>query len=420
MDLWYDRAIMKNNNTLLVQEFLKHKSLNQLKAEHGINFRRDGNKMSLNYDQIESRESDPLAKQCRGLILAFDIDKLDMDNFANAVIGETVVLARPFDRFFNYGQEAAANINFDKEKDIRYWEKLDGSCIIFYWDPYKDMWCSATRGIPEANLPIDGFDEYTFTSLFQKAVKDTVGVSYQDWLNNCRNTLNIYNTYVFELTTPYNRIVVKYNDCRIHVLGIRDTKTGVELDPEVFAPFIDVPVCPSYKLETFADMLRHVSVVNPLEHEGIVACTKDFRRVKIKSPSYVAYNRIRDQVANSPRALIQIILDEKLDDFMQVLPSNYLEKAVVYQDKLREIVKSFDIQYNHCMSEVNKMGVMSDKVRQKQFALEAQHNKYWLAPMMTIFNGKHKNLRDYFNSQKIHGGEYKVSFLNFLVEKFDK
>lgn len=406
------------NNTLLVQQFLLNNSLAQLKAEHGVNFRRDGNKMSLNYDQIESRESDPLAKQCRGLILAFDTEKLDMDNFENIVIGETVVLARPFDRFFNYGQEAAANINFDKEKDVCYWEKLDGSCIIFYWDPYKNMWCSATRGMPEANLPIDGFAEYTFTSLFQKAVNDTTGTSYQDWLNNQRNTLNKYNTFVFELTSPYNRIVVKYNDCRIHLLGVRDTKTGVEIPPEYV--LIDVPVCPSYKLETFADMLNHVSVVNPLEHEGIVACTKDFRRVKIKSPSYVAYNRIRDQVANSPRALLQIILDEKLDDFMQLLPQNYLDKAIIYQEKMRTLVKSFLFQYIECLTEVNKMGVMSDKVRQKQFALEVQRHKYWLAPMMSIFNGKHKDLRDFFDSQKIHGGEYKVSFLNLLVERFDK
>jgi hypothetical protein len=293
------------------------------------------------------------------------------------------------------------------------------SCVIFYWDPYKSIWCSATRGVPEADLPIDGFAEYTFTSLFQKAVHDTTGTPYQDWLNNPHNTLSKSKTYIFELTSPYNRIVVKYDDCRVHLLGIRDTYTGTHFSIEHFAP-IDIPVCPSYKLDTFADMLNHVSLVNPIEHEGIVACTKDFRRVKVKSPSYVAYNRIRDQVCNSPRSLIQIILDEKLDDFMQMIPANYLDKALVYQNKLREMFRTFDLQYKQTLETVNALGTLSDKVKQKQFALEITRSNYWLAPMMTIFSGKHKNLRDYFDSQKIHGGEYKVSFLNLLMEKLER
>lgn len=412
---------MTTNNMLLAQQFLETHSLSELKFRHGINYRRFDNKMSLNYDQIESKESDPLAKQCRGIILAFDNSYINLPDkdFENIVIGPTKIIARPFDRFFNYGQEAAVNIKFDKEQNIKWFSKLDGSFIIFNWDPFKSKWCVATCGIPEANLPIDGFKEYTFTTLFYKAIQETTGASYEDWLDAHISILDKDVTYLFELTSPYNRIVVKYNDCKVHLLGARNIKTGLELHPESIAPNINIPVCPSFQINNLNDMLKYVADMNPLENEGIVVCTQDFRRVKVKNPSYVAYNRIRDQVANSPRALLQIILDEKLDDFMQLLPQNYLDKAIVYQEKLRELLKSFIIQYNKCLSEVNKLGVMSDKVKQKQFALEVQKNKYWLAPMMAIYNGKHKNIKEFFDSHKIHNGEYKTSFLNTLLEKFE-
>ena len=57
---------------LLVQEYLMTKTLGQLAAEHGVyaSFSKSGHKASFNYDQIEAKENDPLANQCRGLILA--------------------------------------------------------------------------------------------------------------------------------------------------------------------------------------------------------------------------------------------------------------------------------------------------------------------------------------------------------------
>ena len=57
---------------LLVQEYLMTHTFGDLAKEHGVyaSFSKSGHKFSLNYDQIEARESDPLAQECRGLILA--------------------------------------------------------------------------------------------------------------------------------------------------------------------------------------------------------------------------------------------------------------------------------------------------------------------------------------------------------------
>ena len=99
---------------LLVQQYLMHRTFGQLEKEHGVyaSFSRDGKKWSLNYDQIEAREDDPLAQECRGLILACAdhkpmycrLDAQGKRHYEEMSAGSTVVIAYPLRRFFNAGQ----------------------------------------------------------------------------------------------------------------------------------------------------------------------------------------------------------------------------------------------------------------------------------------------------------------------------
>ena len=313
---------------LLVQEYLKSHSLAELKLEHGVNHRVHNHKMSLNYDMIEAVDSNPLAKQCRGLILGFSNSYVDPNK---SPFGETVILARPFDRFFNYGQDAAASIDFEAV-NTRFYEKLDGTCIIYYYDGFIDQWCIATRGMPEANLGVDGFAEYTFTTLFQKAILETTGLDYKSWLESLALVLNRNITYVFELTTPLNQIVVRYMNFGVHLIGMRDRVAGTELEIEKWGTELKVPLCPSYQLSNLTDMMKFVAERNALKHEGIVVCDSSFKRVKIKNADYVAYGRIRDQIASTPRALIQVILDEKLELGLHIMKAISTCDAFVLED----------------------------------------------------------------------------------------
>ena len=99
---------------LHVQEYLKSgKTLEALKAEHGIKFHIHNKKISLSYDQIEAKESDPLAQQCRGLILRE---------------GTYEVVACPMFRFFNIEQkELAADVDYSSAV---FEDKLDG-CFLY-------------------------------------------------------------------------------------------------------------------------------------------------------------------------------------------------------------------------------------------------------------------------------------------------
>src|SRR5271166_5858582 len=98
---------------LLVQKYLEDHTFADLIKDHGVyaSFAKSGHKWSLNYDQLEAKEDNPLAQECRGLILAQETGaslapievegRLKYDHLSP---GKTIVLAYPIKRFFNYGQ----------------------------------------------------------------------------------------------------------------------------------------------------------------------------------------------------------------------------------------------------------------------------------------------------------------------------
>src|SRR5271169_1119614 len=111
---------------LLVQKYLETHTFGDLARDHGVyaSFSKSGHKFSLNYDQIEAKEADPLAQECRGLILsahgrAFDYQAKEINgrlNYDHISPGETHVLAYPMKRFFNHGQGSAATIDWADPK----------------------------------------------------------------------------------------------------------------------------------------------------------------------------------------------------------------------------------------------------------------------------------------------------------------
>src|SRR5271165_4556749 len=90
---------------LLVQEYLLNHSFSDLIREHGVyaSFSKSGHKFSLNYDQLEAKESDPLAQECRGLILAREdgatitgvVGPDDKTDRSGVTPGATTILAYP-------------------------------------------------------------------------------------------------------------------------------------------------------------------------------------------------------------------------------------------------------------------------------------------------------------------------------------
>jgi T4 RnlA family RNA ligase len=405
---------------LLVQKFLETKTFGDLIKEHGCyaSFSKSGHKFSLNYDQIEAKESDPLAQECRGLILSAPDGKSFLPDavivngklsYESICPGQTKILAYPMKRFFNHGQGAAADIDW-KDPNLAILEKLDGTLCIVYYDSFTDKWCVATRAVSEADLIMDN-GLFTFRTLFEKSVEDTTELTF----NALTELLHKNYTYCFELTTPYNRIVVNYPKNSITLLAVRDLTTFKEVNfyHEV-VQYLNcvVPFVQAHTYTSVQDLVDWVSSLNPMEHEGVVVRDSQYNRIKVKNAAYVAYNKVRDVLGSSERNCLEFVLLEKDDDVAQFLPEEINKNMAKIKEALKVVIKDHDEAYQAAWAEANSKAP-GDK---KTFAILITKNKsLWTAPFFQMFDGKASNMRDFINKNR-KDGTWSSGFLDKLLE----
>lgn len=398
---------------LLVQEFLKTHSLNDLANEHGVYGKAGNYKFSLNYNQIEAKDSDLVAQECRGLILR-TVDGRSLADL-DEVVGETVVMARPFKRFFNYGQGVGLDVDFS-DPNTKYFEKLDGTLIILYWDSVTNKWCTATRSVPEADLPIDGNPELTFHGLFCQALSRSYGIEFSEFTGKLDKQL----TYCIELTTPYNQIVVKQEKSDCFLLGVINNVSGEDFfDIDVFAKDIGIKATPQYSFKTAEELISFVNSRNPIEHEGLVARGVHGGRVKIKSLSYVAAHRAKERVSSGPRRVAEIILEEKLDDYLPFLAEEQKATCFEMQDKLREYFhaenKNIRDLIHLTKSEYPELG----KEARKFFAISCNEQGIWMSPAADMYEGRYPSIEEWILSKKTDKNGFTIpeSIIDSVLKK---
>lgn len=396
---------------MYIQKYLQEYSLEELKIKHGVEAKVFGHKASFNYNQIEASSKDGLANQCRGLILSTpDGSPLSTEG----IIGETIVLAYAMDRFFNYGEGAAAKINW---KQARLLEKLDGTLIIVYFDKFQDRWCVATRSLPEATHPIENYPNYTFQSLFEEGIKD--------W-NAFISQLEIGCTYWFELISPYNQVIVRYDDIKIYSLGKRDN-TLCECDAKI----IDGTYFPEeYNLDNIEDVIKFINARSPKDYEGLVALQKPkYNRVKIKSVTYVAAHRLLGKLQTEAydktyRAALSIILAEKVDDMISILPDEHIERIKKFQKQCAVASKYYTIKTREIKEAANKKGeevglafekykFYADKISQI-----VREEDCWSAPLFAMLRKKQSWHGFIMDKQK--NGRWPRKFLDTIMDDIER
>lgn len=410
---------------LLVQKFLTSKTFGDLEREHGVNISvdsRNGHKFSLNYDQIEAVESDVLSQQCRGLILSNGSSLWEQarivngrKDYSHVCPGSTRVIAYPMHRFFNYGQGSAADIHWSDPK-LKAFEKLDGTLCILYFDQIIHEWHVATRSVPEADIPLE-CQVYTFRTLFEEGLMNVGSVSFKEFCSE----LDVDNTYCFELTSPYNRVVVKYEKSGLHVLAVRNKHLGFEIDPSTDAALCSyVPLAVAHDLGSMDKVIEYVNSRSPMDHEGIVLRDGSFRRIKVKNAAYVAYNRARDSLASSPRACLELVLSEKDDDVLPYMPEAIANTLIDIKAKVSSFVREFDSKYAQLQMYVldrysNDLSVQgwNDK---KLFAICLQEFDIWKTPCFQIKAGKVGNLREFIKANAKYGS-WSNSFLDTMLDE---
>jgi hypothetical protein len=380
---------------LLVQQFLEKHSFATLRAAYGVNARpsADGSKWSLNYDQIAAKPGCPVADQCRGLILRPGRIITEDDG---GIIGPTTIVARPMDRFFNAGDSVAAPIDW---KTARIQEKLDGTMCIVYYDTVKQEWHIGTRAVPEADVPFGSppgspLLNNTFAELFLYAMGKTreeiwghppAGDLFYTAHGQFFTGLNKEWTYVYELTSPLNRVVVKYDKYRVTMLAARETQTGDYVTDQVrYEEFLCLPS--EWRLNTLDEIRAFVDCSDPAKIEGAVVIDANNNRVKVKSKAWILASRSKDMVTLSKRGALRSIIDGSITNVLPLLDSDVVEYIEQLQGGLKEYSRVVDI------SAATFKKVTTDR---KAYALMVQASGLWTAPFYAIYGGKYVSTLDW-------------------------
>lgn len=237
--------------------------------------------IGLKYSQIDSPKTNPIVRDCRGIVL----EKYSWD-----------VVAKPFRRFFNYGEDIN-NCKFDWS-NFTTTTKEDGSLIILY--SYSGRWhvnTSGSFGLGECN-----FSGKSWTELFW----EVSGIE--------QRRLDPSLTYIFEMWTPFNKVLRMYPRSFTALLSAFDMTTLDELTIEAvdgIAGHLGVPR-PSHhsfiSAAAITSFLRTNSTADPL-FEGVVVRDHNNERLKIKSDTYLANHHLFDNgnVLN-PKKMVTFVL----------------------------------------------------------------------------------------------------------------
>lgn len=288
------------------QAFLRNKgTLEDLENFYAVKVKRHPtytNLVHLAYDQIKAFETDAfdheITRECRGMIL-------DEKN-------DWAVVCRGFDKFFNEGEKYAAPVDYSTA-EIQ--EKVDGS-LMFMWF-YDGQWHVSTTGTPDASGSVNG-ENLTFCQLFWKTYS-AYGKGY------CRDMPKRTDvTYLFELTSPYNRVVIPHTECSLTLIGARE-HSGNELYPAAYKKLVSwIPTAPRFDTKAFGEKL---------DKEGFVVCDHLFRRVKIKDPRYLEWHRAKD--AASDKAFWEIVRKGENAEVLSYFPE--------LQPQFDAVQKKFDL-----------------------------------------------------------------------------
>ena len=289
-----------------LQNFLRiHDNWESILTQPPYNLKvsRDGNYTMFKYSQIASDFSIPLVREARGII--FREDK----NFE--------CVCRPFDKFGNYGESYVPEIDWDSASVQT---KIDGSLMKVWYD--DGVWHVSTNGTIDAfKAELNDAKYHSFGDLF---------MSVWELNDNEDATLHPDFTYMFELVSPHNKVVIPYDKTKLYFLGFRDTKTGEEFMPEdsIVADLFDIPERLSLAAPSL-DAVREIAEKLPWSEEGYVVCDGMFNRIKVKSPAYVAAHYLVTGHVNSIPRLIDIILSGEEEEF--------LTYGAEYEDEITEL-----------------------------------------------------------------------------------
>lgn len=284
---------------------------------YNLKISRDGPYVMFKYNQLSSDFSNPIVREARGIIFR-------EDNWR--------CVRRAFDKFFNYGEPNAAEIDWNTAKVQT---KIDGSLVSAWFDDEK--WHYSTNGTIDAYKASTGDIKLpTFGDVLEEAFRNN-GSSKKEIFEHFASK-NV--CYTFELVSPQTRVVIPYEKPDLYFIGRRIMLTEHEGSPKdsIVSEIFKTPK--EYDFHSAQDVVDAAKEL-PWDEEGYVVVDSNFNRVKIKSPAWLAAHYARSNNSISKESLIQVILDGEQEEFL-VYADDYREELESVEREMKDFVKDLN------------------------------------------------------------------------------
>lgn len=216
-------------------------------------------------------------------------------------------------------------------------EKVDGS-LIKVWH-HDGAWHVSTNGTIDAkDATVSEISPYTtYYDLFMAAAKNS---------NLDITSLNRDYTWMFELISPYNRVVVPYAETELRHIGTRNIHTLEECNINV-----GITKPKAYGFTSLDECISMASEL-PFSEEGYVVVDKYWHRNKVKSPAYVAAHHLKNNGVVTYERIVGLIRENEQDEFLVYYPE-FKDSFDKVRLAINNFVESVEADKKYAIENVN-------------------------------------------------------------------
>jgi len=132
--------------------------------------------------------------------------------------------------------------------------------------------------------------------------------------------------------------------------GVRNNITYEELDPLPIAKLQGWETISTFDFNNLDEVLEAARSMNPALHEGFVVRDAEFRRLKVKSPQYVAlaHLNLKGKLHINAKHMLQIVRTNEGDEFLVHFPeySNLYQAVRIAYEQLLDALAHLSLQSN--------------------------------------------------------------------------
>ena len=294
------------------------------------------------------------------------------------------------EKFFNINENKGTQLtDLNKLKIKSVYNKEDGSVISFVKLPNNKV-------VAKSKASFDSYQANKANFIYNN---DDDIKSFVD------DMLNIDIVPIFEYVSPFNKIVINYNNDELILLKLRNNKTGeyFNIDNITEEWNIKVPEKFNYTLDELEELSKSVE-----GKEGWVIEFENGLKVKKKTEWYFSLHKLYTEDLNKENNLIEKIIKEEIDDVISILDNSHYHDFI--REKVNKITNLISKYIDDKSNKVNELyNVYKSHTDVKEFVLNYIKSDEFSYVMNLVkldklskitgseINDNYDNLDEYFN-----------------------